>query len=123
MTHATLLWSHWQDLLDHFAWGFSRPGYHRFAEWITAMALNAEEAGLVPASVRPTLLSQIAVARAARAARPQRTVPHQVRAGRGLVPGTGPADQGSSPGRLRWRLRPGKRRPTAGSAAGRFAPH
>jgi len=21
MTHATLLWSHWQDLLDHFAWG------------------------------------------------------------------------------------------------------
>jgi hypothetical protein len=43
MTHATLLWSHWQDLLDHFAWGFSRPGYRRFAEWITAMALNVEE--------------------------------------------------------------------------------
>ena len=30
-----------------------------------------------------------------RAARPHRTVPHQVRAGRGLVPGTGPADQGT----------------------------
>jgi len=43
MTHATLLWSHWQDLLDHFAWGFSRPGYYRFAEWITAMAINVEE--------------------------------------------------------------------------------
>jgi DDE superfamily endonuclease len=43
MTHATLLWSHWQDLLDHFAWGFSRPGYRRFAEWITAMAINVEE--------------------------------------------------------------------------------
>ena len=222
MTHATLLWSHWQDLLDRFAWGFSRPGYRRFAEWITAMALNVEEhtitqsslaverpfdwkamesfaeygawhtdrvtrsltnlvetapgrlwygyhvsalddtkvhrsgphvwgtctfheytarcpnrattvrahnwvvlgalldepeeAGLVPASLRPTLLPQIAVAPAAWAARPQRTVPHQVRIGRGLVPGTGPADQGASPGHLRWRLRPGKRGPAAGSA-------
>jgi DDE superfamily endonuclease len=43
MTHATLLWSLWQALLDRFAWGFSRPGYHRFAEWITAMAINVEE--------------------------------------------------------------------------------
>jgi hypothetical protein len=51
MTHATLLWSHWQDLLDHFAWGFSRPGYHRFAEWITAMALNVEEHTITPSSL------------------------------------------------------------------------
>ncbi len=31
MAHATLLWSNWQDLLQRFAWGFSRPGYRRFA--------------------------------------------------------------------------------------------
>ena len=43
MTHATLLWSIWQALLDRFAWGFSRPGHRRFAEWITAMAINVEE--------------------------------------------------------------------------------
>ena len=43
MTHATLLWSIWQALLGRFAWGFSRPGHRRFAEWITAMALNVEE--------------------------------------------------------------------------------
>ena len=43
MTHATLLWSLWQALLQRFAWGFSRPGFHRFAEWITAMAINVEE--------------------------------------------------------------------------------
>ena len=51
MTHATLLWSHWQDLLDHFAWGFSRPGYRRFAEWITAMALNVEEHTITQSSL------------------------------------------------------------------------
>jgi len=43
MTHATLLWSVWQALLQRFAWGFSRRGYRRFAEWITAMAINVEE--------------------------------------------------------------------------------
>ena len=43
MSDATLLWSNWQDLLQRFAWGFSRPGFHRFAEWITAMAINVEE--------------------------------------------------------------------------------
>jgi hypothetical protein len=43
MTHATLLWSIWQALLQRFAWGFSRPGHRRFAEWITAMAINVEE--------------------------------------------------------------------------------
>ena len=43
MSHATLLWSIWQDLLDPFAWAFTRRGFRRFAEWITAMALNVEE--------------------------------------------------------------------------------
>lgn len=43
MTHATLLWSIWQDLLRRFAWAFSRRGYRRFLEWITAMAANVEE--------------------------------------------------------------------------------
>jgi hypothetical protein len=43
MTHATLLWSIWQDLLRPFASAFTRPGHRRFVEWITAMALNVEE--------------------------------------------------------------------------------
>jgi hypothetical protein len=43
MTHATLLWSVWQALLQRFAWAFSRRGYRRFAEWMTAMATNVEE--------------------------------------------------------------------------------
>jgi hypothetical protein len=43
MTDATLLWSIWQALLQPFAWAFTRPGHRRFVEWITAMALNAEE--------------------------------------------------------------------------------
>jgi DDE superfamily endonuclease len=43
MTEATLTWSHWQALLGAFAWAFTRPGFRRFAEWITAMALNVEE--------------------------------------------------------------------------------
>jgi len=43
MTHATLLWSIWQGLLAPFACIFSRRGYRRFVEWITAMALNVEE--------------------------------------------------------------------------------
>jgi len=43
MTHATLLWSIWQDLLRHFVGAFSHRGYRRFLEWITAMATNVEE--------------------------------------------------------------------------------
>ena len=43
MTEATLTWSIWQALLNAFAWAFTRRGFHRFAEWITAMALNVEE--------------------------------------------------------------------------------
>ncbi|MGZ3389268.1 MAG: hypothetical protein ACXVCF_06710, partial [Isosphaeraceae bacterium] len=43
MTEAKLTWSIWQALLNAFAWAFSRHGFHRFTEWITAMALNVEE--------------------------------------------------------------------------------
>src|SRR5690349_3382210 len=43
MTEATLTWTIWQSLLRAFAWVFTRPGFRRFAQWITAMALNVEE--------------------------------------------------------------------------------
>ena len=43
MTEATLTWSIWQALLAAFAYSFTRRGFRRFAEWITAMALNVEE--------------------------------------------------------------------------------
>ena len=43
MTEAKLTWSIWQVLLDAFGWAFTRRGFHRFAEWITAMAINVEE--------------------------------------------------------------------------------
>ena len=43
MTEATLTWSTWQALLQAFAHSFTRRGFRRFAEWITAMALNVEE--------------------------------------------------------------------------------
>jgi hypothetical protein len=43
MTEATLTWSHWQALLGAFASSFTRRGFRRFAEWITALVLNVEE--------------------------------------------------------------------------------
>ena len=43
MTEATLTWSTWQALLNAFACCFTRRGFPRFAEWITAMAINVEE--------------------------------------------------------------------------------
>jgi DDE superfamily endonuclease len=43
MTHATLVWSIWKDLLCCFKWAFQKRGFPRFAEWITALALNVEE--------------------------------------------------------------------------------
>ena len=43
MTHAKRLWSIWQALLSAFAWAFTGPSFRRFAEWITAMAINGEE--------------------------------------------------------------------------------
>jgi hypothetical protein len=42
-TEATLTWSTWQSLLPAFAHSFTRRGFRRFAEWITALALNVEE--------------------------------------------------------------------------------
>jgi hypothetical protein len=43
MAHATPVWPVWQSLLSAFAWAFTRPGFRRFAEWITALAINPEE--------------------------------------------------------------------------------
>ncbi len=43
MTDATLLWSIWQALLWPFHWAFTRSGFRRFVEWVTALALNVEE--------------------------------------------------------------------------------
>jgi hypothetical protein len=43
MTHATLIWSIWKDLLCSFRWAFTKRGFPRFAEWITALAINVEE--------------------------------------------------------------------------------
>jgi DDE superfamily endonuclease len=43
MEYATLLWSIWQSLLSPFVWAFTRPGFRRFVEWVTALALNPEE--------------------------------------------------------------------------------
>src|SRR3954468_13802274 len=44
MSHATAFWSTWLDLLSPFAWAhFTRKGYRRFVEWVTALALNVEE--------------------------------------------------------------------------------
>ena len=40
MTHAKRLWSIWQALLSAFAWAFTGPSFRRFAEWVTAMAIN-----------------------------------------------------------------------------------
>jgi hypothetical protein len=40
---ATLLWSHWQDLLQPCQHAFTTPGFHRFTEWLTGLALNVEE--------------------------------------------------------------------------------
>ena len=43
MRQATLVWTLWQALLQQFAWAFTRPGFRRFAEWVTALAINSEE--------------------------------------------------------------------------------
>jgi hypothetical protein len=40
---ATQLWSHWQDLLRPCAAAFTAPGFRRFTEWLTGLALNVEE--------------------------------------------------------------------------------
>src|SRR5438128_4069887 len=40
---ATQLWALWQALLAPFADCFTRPGFRRFTEWLTGLALNVEE--------------------------------------------------------------------------------
>jgi hypothetical protein len=40
---ATELWSHWQELLRPCADAFTFPGFQRFTEWLTGLALNVEE--------------------------------------------------------------------------------
>jgi hypothetical protein len=40
---ATELWSHWQALLAPFADAFTFPGFQRFREWLTGLAVNVEE--------------------------------------------------------------------------------
>src|SRR5687768_6505767 len=40
---ANQLWSLWQDLALEVAAGFTQPGRRRFVEWVTGLALNAEE--------------------------------------------------------------------------------
>src|SRR5919197_2454185 len=40
---ATELWSHWQALLAPFADAFTFPGFQRFRECLTGLAVNVEE--------------------------------------------------------------------------------
>src|SRR5262245_16425110 len=51
MSQATPLWSTWQRLLQPFACVFTRPGYRRFVEWITALALDVEEPTVTQSAV------------------------------------------------------------------------
>ncbi len=37
------LWTLWQGLLGRFAWAFTAPGWRRFAEWLTGLALTTED--------------------------------------------------------------------------------
>ena len=41
--HATRLWAVWQGLIQSFASCFTRPGWRRFVERVTALTLNVEE--------------------------------------------------------------------------------
>lgn len=41
--NAIQLWTLWQDILAPYAECFTRPGFHRFVEWLTGLVLNAEE--------------------------------------------------------------------------------
>jgi DDE superfamily endonuclease len=40
---AMLLWTLWQELLAPFAGAFTPAGFPRFVQWLTGLALNAEE--------------------------------------------------------------------------------
>jgi hypothetical protein len=41
--NATWLWPLWQAIVLSMAWGFTRRGKQRFVQWVTGLALNAEE--------------------------------------------------------------------------------
>ena len=40
---ATQLWALWQALLAPFADCFTRPGFRRFTEWVTGLALSRDD--------------------------------------------------------------------------------
>jgi hypothetical protein len=40
---ATYLWELWQELLRSYRGAFTQPGWRRFVEWVTGLALNVEE--------------------------------------------------------------------------------
>ena len=48
---ATFLWSQWQELLRPYAGAFTQPGWRRFVEWVTGLALNVEEHTITQALV------------------------------------------------------------------------
>jgi hypothetical protein len=41
--NATWLWPLWQAIVLSMAWGFTQRGKQRFVQWVTGLALNAEE--------------------------------------------------------------------------------
>jgi hypothetical protein len=41
--NATWLWPVWQAVVLSLAWGFTQRGKQRFVQWVTGLALNAEE--------------------------------------------------------------------------------
>src|SRR5262245_37469672 len=43
LMQATELFARWQELLAPFADAFTYPGFQRFTEWLTGLALNVEE--------------------------------------------------------------------------------
>jgi hypothetical protein len=43
MSQAQLFCAVWQALLLRFAWICTHPGYRRFVQWITALALSIEQ--------------------------------------------------------------------------------
>jgi hypothetical protein len=43
MDDAKKLWQRWQRLMDRFTAWFTKPGYVRFAQWLTGMVLCPEE--------------------------------------------------------------------------------
>ena len=47
---ATRLWSLWQAILLSLAFGFTRRGERRFVQWVTGLALNAEEHTITPST-------------------------------------------------------------------------